>query len=99
MSEMELVELFGVIAPTLRAAIKAIYKNCGICPTTTRRCDVATPVSWATCYNIEVIIALSFRLGTYEAKRIRLKVLENVCQRERKPFNLFVHLGNDINIS
>ena len=27
MSEMELVELFGVIAPTLRAAIKAIYKR------------------------------------------------------------------------
>ncbi len=35
MSEMELVELFGVIAPTLRAAIKAIYKNCGICQTAT----------------------------------------------------------------
>ena len=27
MSEMELVELFGVLAPTLRAAIKAIYKS------------------------------------------------------------------------
>ena len=35
MSEAELVELFGVIAPTLRAAIKAIYKNCGICQTAT----------------------------------------------------------------
>ena len=29
MSEMELVELFGVIAPTLRANIGAIYK-CGL---------------------------------------------------------------------
>ena len=27
MSVMEFVELFGVIAPTLRAAIKAIYKS------------------------------------------------------------------------
>ena len=27
MSEMELVELLGVLAPTLRAAIKAIYKS------------------------------------------------------------------------
>lgn len=27
MSEAELVELFGVIAPTLRAAIRAIYKS------------------------------------------------------------------------
>ena len=29
MNEMELVELFGVIAPTLRAAIRAVYE-CGI---------------------------------------------------------------------
>ena len=27
MSEMELVELFDVIAPTLRAAIRAVYKS------------------------------------------------------------------------
>ena len=27
MSEMELVELFGVAAPTLRATIRAIYKS------------------------------------------------------------------------
>ena len=90
MSEMELVELFGVIAPTLRAAIRAIYRNSGICPVTTRRCDVATPISWATFYNIEVIIALSFHLGTYEAERIRQKVLECVCQRKEKHISLFI---------
>ena len=39
MSEMELVELFWVIAPTLRAAIKAIYKNGTLCPVITQRCD------------------------------------------------------------
>ena len=27
MNEPELVELFGVIAPTLRAAIRAVYKS------------------------------------------------------------------------
>ena len=27
MSEMELVRLFGVIAPTLRAAIRTVYKS------------------------------------------------------------------------
>ena len=27
MSELELVELFGVIAPTLRTAIRAVYKS------------------------------------------------------------------------
>ena len=36
MSEMELMELFGVIAPTLRAAIKAIYKSGTLNPATTQ---------------------------------------------------------------
>ena len=82
MSEMELVELFGVLAPTLRAAIKAIYKSEMLCPVSTQRYDLATPKSWATFYNLEVIIALAFRLNTYEASRIRQKVLEALCQRK-----------------
>lgn len=82
MSEMELVELFGVIAPTLRAAVRAIYKSGTLSTATTQRCDFATPQSWATFYNLEVIIALAFRLNTYEASRIRQKVLESLCQRK-----------------
>ena len=81
MSEMELVELFGVIAPTFRAAIRAIYKSETLCPVTTQRCDLATPKSWATYYNLEVVIALAFRFNTYEASKIRQKVLESLCQR------------------
>lgn len=71
MSEIELVELFGVIAPTLRAVIIAIYKNGTLCPVSTQRCDLAMPKCWATYYNLEVVIALAFRLNTYEASRIR----------------------------
>ena len=90
MSEMELVELFGVIAPTLRAAIKAIYKSGVLCPVTTQRCDLATPKSWATYYNLEVVIALAFRLNTYEASRIRQKVLEGFSQRKENGINLLI---------
>ena len=92
MSEMELVELLGVIAPTLRAAIKAIYKSGTLCPVTTQRCDFATPTSWATFYNIEVVIALAFRLNTYEASRIRQKVLESICQRKEKNIRIFLSI-------
>ena len=94
MSEMELVELFGVIAPTLRAAIKAIYKNGTLCPVSTQRCDLATPASWATFYNLEVVIALAFRLNTYEASRIRQKVLESLCQRKENGISILLSLGN-----
>ena len=97
MSEMELVELFGVIAPTLRAAIKAIYKSEMLCHASTQRYDVATPTSWATFYNLEMIVALAFRLNTYEASRIRQKVLEGLCMRNKSEINLFIALKSEIN--
>ncbi|MBQ2922417.1 MAG: hypothetical protein IJE60_04920 [Tyzzerella sp.] len=95
MSEMELVELFGVIAPTLRVAIKAIYKSGTLCSATTQRCDLVTPKSWATFYNLEVVIALAFRLNTYEASRIRQKVLECLCQRKENGINLLISLASN----
>lgn len=94
MSEMVLVELFGVIAPTLRVAIKAIYKSGTLCPVSTQRCDLATPKSWATFYNLEVVIALAFRLSTYEASRIRQKVLESLCQRKESGISILLSLGS-----
>ena len=97
MSEMELVELFGVLAPTLRAAIKAIYKSEMLCPAATQRCDTITPASWATFYNIEMVVALAFRLNTYEASRIRQKVLEGLCMRNKSEINLFIALKSERN--
>ena len=94
MPEMELVELFGVIAPTLRAAIRTIYKSGTLNPTTTQRCDLATPASWATFYNLEVVITLAFRLNTYEASRVRQRILESLCQREENGTNLFFSLSS-----
>ena len=97
MSEMELVELFGVLAPTLRAAIKAIYKSEMLCPAATQRCDTITPASWATFYNIEMVVALAFRLNTYEASRIRQKVLEGLCMINKSEINLFIALKSERN--
>lgn len=95
MSEMELVELFGVIAPTLRAAIRVIYKSETLCPVSTQRCDLATPKSWSTFYNLEVVIALAFRLNTYDASRIRQRILESLYQRKENGINVFISLGSN----
>ncbi len=95
MSEMELVELFGVVAPTLRAAMKAIYKNGALNPATTQLYDLATSKSWATFYNLEVVITLAFRLNTYEASRIRQKVLESLCKRKENGIDFLMLLGNN----
>ena len=98
MSEMELVELFGVLAPTLRAAIRAIYMSGTLTLASTQRYDVVTPTSWATFYNLEVVIALAFRLNTYEASRIRQKVLECLCQRKESGIDFLILLGNNLHL-
>ena len=92
MSEMELVELFGVIAPTLRAAIRAIYKSGTLCPVSTHRCDLATPKSWSTFYNLEMVFELAFRLNTYEASWIRQKVLEGLCKQKENNIGILIFL-------
>ena len=97
MSEMELVELFGVIAPTLRAAIKAIYKSGTFNPATTQQGEAITSANWATFYNLEVVISLAFRLNTYEASRIREKVLEGLYMRNKSEINLFITLKSERN--
>lgn len=94
MSEMELMELFGVIAPTLRATIKTMYKSGTLCLVSTQQCDLATPKSWATFYNLEVIIALAFRLNTHEASKIRQRVLKSLCLRKENGISILLSLGN-----
>ena len=88
-------KLFGVIAPTLRAAIKAIYKSGTLCPVSTQRCDLATPKGWATFYNLKIVIALAFCLNTYEACVIRQKVLERICQRKESGIDFLILLGDN----
>ena len=49
MSEMELVKFFDVIAPTLRAAIRAVYKSGGLNP-----CEVERRIKLPNGYFLEV---------------------------------------------
>ena len=96
MSEMELVDLFGVIAPTLQSSIRAIYKNGTLNLSTTQRCDLAIPKSWATFYNLEVVIALAFRLNTNEASKIREKVMEGIVQQKESGISLLLSIDNSL---
>lgn len=61
----------------------------------TQRCDLAIPASWVTFYNLEVTIALAFRLNTYEASRIRLKILESVLQQKESGIDFLILSGNN----
>ena len=99
MSEPELVELFGMIAPTLRAAIRAVYKS-GVL----KEYEVQKYVRLENGYHADVlsfpmVVALAFRINTFGAEQVRNAILERVYLRKEK-INIFFSLGvNSMEIS
>lgn len=98
MSEAELVCLFGVIAPTVRAAIKAVYKS-GILKVheAQRHIHLSDKISMDV-YSLEMVVALAFRIRSYGAKRVRNAILERLYLRKEKT-SIFFSLGNRMEIS
>ena len=93
MSEMELVTLFDVTAPTLRAAIRAVYKSGVLQP-----CEVESRVRlpngyYAQVYALPIVVALAFRINTPNAARVRNALLERLCLRKERQV-LWLSLGN-----
>ena len=92
MSEPELIELFGVIAPTLHATVRAVYKS-GVM----KAYEVQKYIRLENGYNAEVfglpmIAALSFRINTFGAKQVRKAILEKLYLRKEKT-SIFFSLG------
>ena len=88
MSEAELVELFGVIAPTLRAAIRAIYKSGAL-----KEYEVQKYIRLENGYNADVfsftmIVALS-ALTVSERSRCAMPYLKGCTCEKRKQVSSF----------
>ena len=95
MSEMELARLFDVIAPTLRAAVRAVYRS-GVL----QSCEVERRIRLPNGYYLEVyalpmVMALAFRINTSNAARVRNVLLERLCLRKDRQM-LWLSLGNSI---
>lgn len=98
MSFAELMVLFDVAAPTLKAAIRAIHKS-GVIAEHTQHCKVIPYTYWATLYNMDMIIALAFRIHSYGAEKIRDEVLKRICGRKEKVCYLFSLANSPIGMS
>lgn len=71
MTEAEIVELFGTTAGAVYAGIKAIFKENALHDYDVCKCIRLDSGSSVDVYNMEVIIALAFRLNTYPASVFR----------------------------
>lgn len=92
MTEWELCELFGVVAPTVRAGIKALCKSGVLREHEIKHIIRLSDKRNMEVYNIETIIALAFRINTFGAELVRRAILERLHLRKEKT-NIFFSLN------
>lgn len=93
MSEMELVKFFDVIAPTLRAAIRAVYRSGVLKPCEVERRIRLPNGYYVEAYALPMVVALVFRINTPNAARVRNALLERLYSRKERQM-LWLSLGN-----
>ena len=93
MSEMELMELFDVIVPTLRAAIRAVYKSEVLEPYEVERRIKLPNGYYSEAYSLPMVVALAFRIDTPSASSVRNALLKRLCLRKERQI-LLISLGS-----
>jgi len=84
MNEMELADLFGVIVPTVRAAIQAVYKSGVLKGYEAQRYIRLENGYYADVYSFPMIVALAFRINSYGTEQVRNAILERIYRRKEK---------------
>ena len=89
MSEMELVKLFDVIVPTLRA----VFKSGVLKPYEVERCTKLPNGYHSEIYSLSMVVALAFRIDTPSASSVRYALLERLYLRKERQV-LLVSMGS-----
>ena len=83
MSTNELIELFDVTYPSLKANIKAIYKSGILNEHEAQKCIKLPNGNYVDVYSLPLIIALSFRLDTLGAYKMREYIINKLTSNPR----------------
>ena len=93
MTEWEICELFGVIAPTVRAGIKALCKSGVLREYDIKRTVRISDRYSAEVYNLETIAALAFRIESFGAAKVRKVLLERIIHGRKENSMIFLSLN------
>ena len=93
MTEWEICELFGVIAPTVRAGIKALCKSGVLSIYDIKRIIHISDRYSAEVYNLETIAALAFRVESFGAAKVRKVLLERIMHGRKDNSMIFLSLN------
>ena len=99
MTQFEIADLFGVFSCDIRKAIRAIYKNKELSETDTMKYIKQTDGISYDVYNLEMVIAIAFRICSKETLLFRRFVIGEICATKKgSPVTLFVSYGKGSNL-
>lgn len=99
MTQFEIADLFGVFSCYIRKAIHAIYKNKELNEYDTMKYIKQPDGISYDVYNLEMIIAIAFRICSKESILFRRFVINEICATKKgNPITLFFSCGKDSNL-
>ena len=98
MTQFEIADLFGIFSCDVRKAIHTIYKNKELNEFDTMKYLKQPDGISYDVYNIEVIIAVAFRICSKESVLFRQFIISKISLTLKEtPITLFVSCGRDNN--
>ena len=98
MTQFEIADLFGVFSCDVRKAIRVIYKNKELNETDTMRYIRKPDGISYDVYNLEMVIAVAFRICSKESALFRRFVINGISAiKKGNPITLFVSCGRGHN--
>ena len=99
MTQFEIADLFGVFSCDIRKAIQAIYKNKELVETDTMKYVKQPDGISYDVYNLEMVIAIAFKICSKETLLFRRFVINEICATKKgNPVTLFVSYGKGSNL-
>ncbi|WP_073344678.1 hypothetical protein [Bacteroides congonensis] len=99
MTQFEIADLFGIFSCDIRKAIHSIYKNKELDEVETQKyVRQADGISYDV-YNLEMIIAVAFRICSRESTLFRRFAITEICATKRvTPITLFISYSRGNNL-
>lgn len=97
LTKNEIASLFNVYCSSVEASLKLLFKSNGLLQKTVRQEEHCIQINDKKCiveyFNLEVIIALSYRLDSYPCIQFRQWVAKQTALSCKKYFPIIVQLG------
>ncbi len=99
MTQFEIADLFGVFSCDIRKAIRAIYKNKELSEADTMKYIKQLDGISYDVYDLEMIIAIAFKICSKGALLFRRFVIDEICAAKKgSPVTLFFSCGKGSNL-